>query len=269
MRFLIALVLLLPAFSYAEDVALILELQARIQQLVAQISAVKLELEVAEENQIPQTAACPELARTLRFGMTGTDVRDLQRFLTQTGDFTLLETTQYFGAKTRDAVSAFQCREMGVCRNDLGSGIVGPRTRDAIARKCVDSMVEESPSAGSSEGGALVCGQPPITSCGEGVSCIVDMPAAKTYHDDAARVAAGAALLHIGVCTCGDNGIACFGAASKSCDFWGQTIGHGVSVPAFRQGLVAAVSLCESEIRTCTDGILSGSYEFATCAFVR
>ena len=54
-------------------------------------------------------------------------------------------------------------------------------------------------------------------------------------------------------------------AAPASCLFNGQTVAHGASVNAFDQSTVPAGRSCDVRIRTCFNGALSGSGEFASC----
>ncbi len=82
---------------------------------------------------LPLPAAAPEseqfLAanpRTLRQGMTGADVRDLQAKLTQLG-YSLGVQDGIFGTRTRQAVVAFQ-REQGL----VADGIAGPKTMQRL-----------------------------------------------------------------------------------------------------------------------------------------
>lgn len=51
-----------------------------------------------------------------------------------------------------------------------------------------------------------------------------------------------------------------------TCVFNGVAVGHGASVTAYESETVAAGGTCESETRTCTNGTLSGSYGFDSCA---
>ena len=53
------------------------------------------------------------------------------------------------------------------------------------------------------------------------------------------------------------------GVASKSCSFDGSPIENGVSVLAF---LNSSGANCLSESRICTDGVLSGSYQYSSCS---
>lgn len=58
---------------------------------------------------------------------------------------------------------------------------------------------------------------------------------------------------------------ACTVQAAASCNFNGQVIASGDKVPAFQAGSVPAGSTCVSQVRTCINGSLSGSYAFASC----
>ncbi len=54
--------------------------------------------------------------------------------------------------------------------------------------------------------------------------------------------------------------------AYRSCTFNGQTIAHGGTVTAFATSTVAYGQTCSSQVRTCNDGTLSGSYIYANCS---
>ena len=49
---------------------------------------------------------------------------------------------------------------------------------------------------------------------------------------------------------------------------WGGTIGHGESVTAYQSASVPCGSSCRSQLRTCNDGTLSGSYTHPSCTTV-
>lgn len=51
-----------------------------------------------------------------------------------------------------------------------------------------------------------------------------------------------------------------------NCTFNGQTVAHGSSVNAFQNSTVAYGTYCSAERRTCNNGVLSGSFQFATCS---
>lgn len=57
----------------------------------------------------------------------------------------------------------------------------------------------------------------------------------------------------------------CTVATAASCQFNGQYITSGTSITAYLAGSVPYGSSCSSELRTCNNGVLSGSFTAATC----
>lgn len=51
----------------------------------------------------------------------------------------------------------------------------------------------------------------------------------------------------------------------KNCSFNGQTVAHGSPVQAYQNSTVNAGQTCVVETRVCTDGNLSGSYNYGSC----
>jgi len=75
---------------------------------------------------------------TLTIGSENSRVSNLQRFLTQTVDFTHPTITGYFGPVTARAVQKYQCRLNIVCSGSpttTGYGQMGPSTRAAVSAK--------------------------------------------------------------------------------------------------------------------------------------
>lgn len=62
-----------------------------------------------------------------------------------------------------------------------------------------------------------------------------------------------------------NNYASCDAGQPASCLFNGQTITHGQSVTAFLKSAVSSGSTCSSEVRTCDNGTLSGSNQYASC----
>lgn len=54
--------------------------------------------------------------------------------------------------------------------------------------------------------------------------------------------------------------------AAASCSFNGSTIAHGENVTAFASSTVPFGGSCDSQVRSCSNGVLSGSNLFANCA---
>lgn len=59
----------------------------------------------------------------------------------------------------------------------------------------------------------------------------------------------------------------CASVAAKpsSCLFAGRTVNSGESVIAYATSMVASGVPCQSQVRTCNNGILSGSWQFSSC----
>ena len=107
------------------------ELQATVNQLLEQLKAIIAQLQ-AQGVKVPAAAeklvALPDrfvkLARALDVGMTGDDVRELQKFLS--GDKAIYPeglVTGYYGSATKRAVMKFQAKH-GIEQ----VGRVGPKT---------------------------------------------------------------------------------------------------------------------------------------------
>lgn len=58
----------------------------------------------------------------------------------------------------------------------------------------------------------------------------------------------------------------CSVGVAASCLFNGQTIASGATVKAYQNSSVAYGQTCASQDRLCTNGVLSGSYNFASCS---
>ncbi|HEY4488720.1 MAG TPA: PKD domain-containing protein [Candidatus Paceibacterota bacterium] len=98
--------------------------------------------------------ACPNLQRTLRFGMSGSDVSALQRFLGKEGYF-FMEPTGFFGRVTEGALQSWQAA-VGIVSSGspqtTGWGVAGPKTRAVIHSRCdvttTPEMLRASPQRG-------------------------------------------------------------------------------------------------------------------------
>ncbi|MEQ1723837.1 MAG: hypothetical protein ABL930_11720, partial [Pseudobdellovibrio sp.] len=114
-------------------------------------------------------------------------------------------------------------------------------------------------------------------------TCVVDAPASCLFNGqtvssgDTINAYQSSAVEYAQMCiaesrTC-DNGhlsgsfafASCDAGQPASCLFDGQTIVHGATVNAFLSSSVNAGSLCSSEPRTCSNGILSGTNTFSSC----
>lgn len=115
--------------------------------------------------QIPTGSShCPVFWRTLRLGMNGGDVGELQNFLIAQGYLASDTATGYFGPTTEDALKRWQAKEGLVSSGASatgGWGIVGPKTRTAIASACTASHGTAQQTATNVNAGAT---PPPQTS---------------------------------------------------------------------------------------------------------
>ncbi|MDO8522864.1 MAG: peptidoglycan-binding protein [bacterium] len=127
----------IPFFSFAET-ATSTDAQTIIQQLQEQIKVLQAQivsLEAALKSTNAEISAIKEelrLTRTLRKGLVGDDVRQLQEFLKQfPGVYPEGLVTGYYGSLTEAAVKRFQ-EQQGIVRegnpDTTGFGQVGPKT---------------------------------------------------------------------------------------------------------------------------------------------
>lgn len=128
---------------------------AQLQNLLQMVAALQQQLAILEAggnpSGIPATPSgvgkCPAFYRALGVGASGSDVSDLQQFLSSTGDYTYGSVTGYFGTVTEEAVKRFQCRQGIVCEGSTGStgyGAVGPATQSQISRMCGGTYVQQN-----------------------------------------------------------------------------------------------------------------------------
>ena len=74
-------------------------------------------------------------------------------------------------------------------------------------------------------------------------------------------------LLSVVFVSCSNEGGSGEVVSKKDCTIpWGGILKHGEVIEAFKLALVQAPAKCESEQRTCNDGVLSGSFASKSCA---
>lgn len=115
-------------------------------------------------------------------------------------------------------------------------------------------------------------------------SCVAGQPASCTFNNQ--TVAHGASVVgyasdsvaygetcqseartcNNGVLSGSMNYSACVVKDPMHCTFNGQSVLHGSTVTAFISATAAYGKTCQSEIRTCTNGVLSGSAQYTSCA---
>lgn len=151
----LVLPLLVRATTITDLLSQISQLTQLVQQLQAQLVALQsnstsstvystitpTSLQATQNITPPTWCSNPPL---FSLNTSSTHVHELQRFLTQTGDFTYGEITSYYGQETRLAVERYQCREMNLCSgspSNNGYGLAGPGTRRAM---CIADVVTTS-----------------------------------------------------------------------------------------------------------------------------
>lgn len=106
----------------------IASLQVQLNALLAQIASLQGMTQVATSSR---NAVCPTLTRNLSRDSRGDDVKQLQQYLIAQGFLSAGNDTGYYGALTEAAVMQWQSAH-GIDP----IGVVGPRTRAAIAANC-------------------------------------------------------------------------------------------------------------------------------------
>lgn len=109
------------------------ELQAQIQSLLAQITALQ---NLLSSGQTP-SQSCSIFNRNLTIGHTGAEVTNLQNFLIDRGYNIPAGATGYFGGQTRQAVARFQA-DQGI---GPAVGYFGPLTRGRIQNLCTPVVI--------------------------------------------------------------------------------------------------------------------------------
>ncbi|MDE2078842.1 MAG: peptidoglycan-binding protein [Patescibacteria group bacterium] len=111
---------------------------------------------------------CIVLNRTLSLGASGSDVSDLQQFLSDNG-FYAGPVTGYFGDLTEKAIEALQSQHDIVATGTprtTGFGALGPMTRDFLAGWCTDHAGAGSSSSANTSGGGDVVSSNVMTKIG-------------------------------------------------------------------------------------------------------
>ena len=146
-----ALAFVLLASPFAAKALTQAELTAQIQTLLNQVSQLQQQLTTTTTTNVNTNTSsntCPTLTRTLSFGSRGSDVGELQQFLANNGYLSIASATGYFGVLTEQAVQQWQAHNgvvSGGDRTSSGFGVVGARTRQAIASVCRQTVVTSCP----------------------------------------------------------------------------------------------------------------------------
>lgn len=258
----------LASFAHAQSNT---QLQTELNALLQQLATLQAQLQATgAPSSIPAIngayGQCPALFRTVRAGMSGSDVTGLQVFLAaDTRVYPEGTISGYFGALTERAIRAFQARHGIVSSGSpetTGYGSVGPATRAAIAGLCRNGNVTQVP-------------VPPPTqtdTCSLGGRTVAQSLTADFYSVAVAPEGSTCATYRLTrQCINGSfSGNAsfqypsCTEAVSLNCRVDGELIGNGVSLVAFSKRSVNVGEVCSSyaQTRTCTNGMMSGSSNF-------
>lgn len=146
----VAVAMALAAFAPAAQAQTTEELQAMINDLLAQVAA----LQAGGDSMTSSSDVCPfTWTRDLSSGSTGADVMSLQKFLNSDADTRVAATgagsmgmeTEYYGPATAAAVSKFQVKYRAEILSPAGlvnpTGYFGPSTRTKANGLCVAAPV--------------------------------------------------------------------------------------------------------------------------------
>ncbi len=270
--------------------------QALIAQLLAQVSVLEQQLAVmsgasAQSSSNSSSAPVQMVAyqndscvvhRSLGRGATGADVSCLQRLLIGRGLLSEDSATGYFGVLTEAAVKRFQIDSGIVSSGDpstTGYGLFGSRTRSGLFG--IKTNTGSFPTHGGQYPVSGASSQQvylkPNESMG-GIGCnfngiVVAHGTSFTAYQSATIPFGSQCVPEVRTCHNGTlsgtaTSLSCSVLPSVSCAFASTTIPHSASVVAYGSSMVAGGSKCVAEARTCNNGILSGSYQYAICDII-
>lgn len=263
-------IFLSPVFASALSIG---DLQAKLQVLLAQIKV----LQGQSSGMVAgaSTTGCPIITVRLEKGMTHSQVVVLKKFLMNEGLMAENSYTTYFGSLTETALQKWQCKKGIVCSgspSSTGYGATGPATRVAL-QNCMSpsAMPAASQSTLQSVNGSTT------------ISATADVPTATyMWTTDAWSLCTNGAKTRTVSCVSSQNQIvadtfctgtkpttvqSCTRVATQpvSCTFNGQPVADGQSITAYQTPTIAVGVRCVAELRTCTNGVLSGTFSYASC----
>ncbi len=257
--------------------ATIQELQAQIALLMTQLSALQQGSPPVVTSSISATQ-CPNLSRNLSRGMKGSDVTQLQQFLISQNLLTADSSTGFYGALTEAAVKKFQCANMSICSGSAdsnGYGAVGPRTRAKIGEVCGLGTASSDSSLGAGSADGNKGGLYSQASYYAQASYVVTTyswhmgewgPCTNSQQTRTVQCKSNTGAAVADSFCSGTKPVmvqSCTGAPLSCTTPWGATIPHGSSTTAFQ---AQTATQCVNQTRTCTNGVLSGTYQYASCS---
>ncbi len=256
------------SFAHAQSTA---ELQAQLNVVLQQLSLLQSEMTTQTGGaSIPAASSgtygqCPSLNRTLRQGISGSDVTGLQAFFAaDTSIYPEGTVSGYFGVLTQAAVQRFQQRHAIVTSGtpeSTGYGMVGPATRAVIASVCGGS----TPAAGTVQRNCSISG---VTMASGGtiqLYSVTSAPAGATC----AAYAQTRQCINGGLSGSATYQYASCNDASTQCIVNGSTVANNTALTFYSRQSVGVNDSCSSfaQTRTCANGVLSGSsdYQYVSC----
>lgn len=249
-------------------------LQAELNALLAQLAALQSQLQTntGSTNTIPPVSgsaygACPNIVRTLQQGLSGSDVTALQAFLAADSRIYPEGTVSgYFGLLTQYAVQRFQSRHGLVTSgtpNTTGYGLVGPGTRNLIASVCRGGTpTPPAPGGGCVAGGVMIANG--ATANFYSSSYVPQGSNCEQYRQTRQCIngsLSGSSAYSYSSCVVGQSNL------PGSCTIDGATLLNGESRSLYKRDLASFGTQCESGVRTCSNGVLTGSsdYRYTAC----
>ncbi|MEK7509527.1 MAG: peptidoglycan-binding domain-containing protein [Patescibacteria group bacterium] len=258
------------------------ELQAQLNALLQQLAILQgqLQTQTGSPSAIPTATGsaygpCPTITRTLRRGMSGSDVTGLQAFLA--GDSRIYPEgtiSGYFGHLTEAAVQRFQVRHAIVLSGTpetTGYGVVGPKTRGVISGVCKPGSSAQTPTPipqtplPTASGNCVFIGGQVASGVAQTFYSVQSAPTGSTCAAYAQTrqcingTLSGNPTYQYGICT----------NPASACTLDGVSIAQGSTYTFFSRKDVAVSESCVSyaQSRTCENGTLSGStnYQYASC----
>lgn len=250
-------------------------LQAELNALLAQLAALQAQLVTITGGSVTAptptsggtTGQCPNLYRSLRKGMSGSDVTALQQFLAaDTRLYPDGTVSGYFGPLTEAAVQALQRRHNLVTSGTpetTGYGSVGPATRNLIATLCTSGgpSTPATPGGNCFEGDLLVENGKTgnfysVPYVQQGQSCGSYLQTRQCING----TLSGSATYKYGFCGVGASSV------PGSCTYNGITMANGETRTFYRKENLVFGEQCQGVSRTCVNGIVQGSNEYAYTA---
>lgn len=248
-------------------------LQAELNALLAQLAALQSQLQTTTGSNtgIPTVGgsaygSCPNIVRTLKTGLSGSDVTALQAFLAADSRIYPEGTISgYFGTLTQYAVQRFQARHGLVTSgtpNTTGYGVVGPATRSLIGNVCRGGTPQ--PSGGNCVAGGVVVANG-STANFYSTSFVQQGSSCEQYRQTRQcinGVLSGNTAYSYSSCVVGQSNL------PGSCTIDGTTFMNGETRSLYRRDVAPFGGQCESGLRTCSNGVLTGSndYRYTFCS---